>query len=59
MYLKKLTEHGSSLMMYDSVSENDNKVVSFISTLGKFGLTTVSCRIGAEKKNFSIPEALF
>jgi hypothetical protein len=37
---------------------NDNKVVLFISTLGVFGMSTVQRRVGANKVDFQIPEAL-
>ena len=35
-----------------------NKVISFIFTLGVFGMSTIQRRVGANKINFKIPEAL-
>ena len=37
---------------------NDNKVVSFISTLGVSGLVTIQRRVGRDKVDFQIEEAL-
>ena len=37
---------------------NDNKVVSFISGLGVFRLTTIQRRVGADKIDYDIPVAL-
>ena len=53
-----------SLVKYDPVNKvlfgqwNNNKVVSFISTLGVFGMSSVQQRVGAKKVDFQIPEAL-
>ncbi len=37
---------------------NDNKAISFISTLGVFGMSTIQQRVGSQKNHFQIPEAL-
>jgi hypothetical protein len=64
MNLSKSSPRGSSLIKYDPVNKilfgqwNDNKVVSFISSLGIFGMSTVQHRVGANKQDFSIHEAL-
>jgi hypothetical protein len=53
-----------SLVKFDPVNKvlfgqwNDNKVVSFISTLGVFSMSTVQRRVGANKVDFKIPKAL-
>lgn len=64
MNLKKSSSRGSSLEKYDPVNKvlfgqwNDNKVVSFISTLGVSKKVTVKRRIGSESVEFEIEEAL-
>ncbi len=64
MNLKKSSPRGTSVLKYDPTNKilfgqwNDNKVVSFISTLGLFGMSTIQRRVGPEKINFEIPEAL-
>lgn len=61
--LSKMSARGSSLVKYDPVNHilfgksNDNKVVSFISTLGVSGKVTVSRCIGSKKIDFEIEEA--
>lgn len=65
MNLKKSDDRGTSLMRCDPVNRvlfgqwKDNKLVSFISTLGKYGQTTVERRVGATKEKFDIPQALY
>ena len=62
--LPKSSQRGASLVKFDPVNRvlfgqwNDNKVVSFISTLGVFGMSTVQQRVGSQKMDFQIPEAL-
>ena len=62
--LPKLSQRGTSLVKFDPVIRvlfgqwNDNKVISFISTLGVFGMSTVQRRVGSQKMDFQIPEAL-
>ena len=51
-------------MKFDPVNKvlfgqwSDSKVISFISTLGVFGMPTVQRRVGSQKLDFQIPEAL-
>ena len=53
-----------SFVKFDPVNKvlfgqwNDNKVVLFISTLGVIGMSSVQRRVGANKVDFQIPEAL-
>ena len=53
-----------SLVKFDPVNKvlfgqwNDNQAVSFISTLGVSGLVTVQRRVGRDKVDFQIEEAL-
>ncbi len=62
--LPKTSQRGTSLVKVDPINRvlfgqwNDNKVVSFISTLGVFGISSVQRRVGANKVDFQIPEAL-
>ncbi len=62
--LPKSSPRGTSLIKFDPINKvlfgqwNDNKVVSFISTLGKFGMSTIQRRVGAHKVDLQIPEAL-
>ena len=62
--LPKTSQRGTSLVKFDPVNRvlfgqwNNNKVVSFISTLGVFGMSTIQQRVGANKIDFQIPEAL-
>jgi hypothetical protein len=62
--LPKSSQQGTSLMKFDPINKvlfgqwNDNKVVSFISTLGLFGMSTIQRRVGANKVDLQIPEAL-
>ena len=62
--LPKTSQRSTSLVKFDPVNKvlfgqwNDNKVVSFISTLGVFGMSSVQQRVGANKVDFQIPEAL-
>jgi hypothetical protein len=64
MNLTKSTPRGTSLERYDPMNKilfgqwNDNKVVSYISTLGVSGKVSVKRRIGANKVDFQIEEAL-
>jgi len=64
MNLSKTTPRGTSLVKYDPVNciqfgqWNDNKVVSFISSLGVSGSVTVSRRVGAQTINLPIKESL-
>jgi hypothetical protein len=64
MNLSKKTERGSSLVKYDPVNRilfgqwNDNKVVSFISTLGISGSVNVTRRVGAQTVNLPIEVSL-
>jgi hypothetical protein len=64
MNLSKSSPRGTSLTKYDPINKvlfgqwNDNKVVSFISTLGVSGLVTVQRRVGRDKVDFQIEEAL-
>jgi hypothetical protein len=64
MNLKKSSPRGSSLEKYDPVNKvlfgqwNDNKVVSFISTLGVSKKVTVKRRIGSETVELEIEDAL-
>jgi hypothetical protein len=64
MTLKKSSPRGTSLVKYDKTNQvlfgqlNDNKVISFISTLCIFGITTLQRRVGPEKKDFQIPTSL-
>ena len=62
--LPKTSQRGTSLVKFDPINRvlfrnwNDNKVVSFILTLGVFGISSVQQRVGANKVDFQIPEAL-
>ena len=64
MNLSKRDERGSSLVKYDPVNRilfgqwNDNKVVSFISTLGISGSVNVSRRVGANTVQLPIEISL-
>ena len=64
MNLSKRAERGSSLVKYDPVNRvlfgqwNDNKVVSFSSTLGISGSVTVSRRVGPTTVDLPIEIAL-
>jgi hypothetical protein len=64
MNLPKSSQRGTSLVKFDPINKvlfgqwNDNKVVSFISTLGLFGMSTIQRRVGVNKVYFQIPEAL-
>jgi hypothetical protein len=64
MNLAKSSPRGTSLTKEDAVNKvlfgqwNDNKVASFISTLGVSGLVTVTRRVGSEKVDFQVQEAL-
>jgi hypothetical protein len=64
MNLKKTAPRGSSILKYDPTNKllfgqwNDNKVVSFISTLGIFGKSTIQRRVGPDKVDYDIPTAL-
>jgi hypothetical protein len=56
--------HGTSFEKYDPVNKilfgqlNDNKVVFYISSLGMSGKVSMKRRIGANKVDFQIKEAL-
>ena len=62
--LPKSLQRGTSLVKFDPINKvmfgqwNDNKVVSFISTLGVFGMSTIQRRVWSQKIDFQIPEAL-
>ncbi len=64
MNLKKSSPRGTSLVKYDPTNKilfgqwNDNKVVSFISTLGISGSVTVKRRVGKDFVEFQVEEAL-
>ena len=61
MNLSKTTPRGTSLVKYDPANRiqwNDNKEVSFISSLGISGTVTVTRRDGANKIDLPIEEAL-
>jgi hypothetical protein len=64
MNLKKSAPRGTSVMKYDPTNKilfgqwNDNKVISFISTLGLFGMSTIQRRVGPDKIDYEIPKAL-
>lgn len=64
MNLTKTAPRGTSLVKYDPMDRilfgqwNDNKVVSFISSLGVSGSVTVTRKIGAQTKNSPIEECL-
>ena len=64
MNLSKNTPRGTSLVKYVPVNRilfgqwTDNKVVSFISSLGISGTVTITRRFGANKIDLSIEEAL-
>ena len=64
MNLAKSSPRGTSLTKYDPINKilfgqwNDNKVVSFISTLGISGLVTIQRRVGPEKIDYQIKESL-
>lgn len=55
MNFSKSSPRGMSLLKYDPVNKilfgqwNDNKVVSFVSSLGAFGMSTIVRRVGANK----------
>ena len=57
-------ERGESLVKYDKVNKmiagqwNDNKVVSFISTIPEFGIVDVQRRKGRELLNLKVPKPL-
>jgi hypothetical protein len=64
MNIQKSDIRGTSLLKYDSTNQilfgqwKDNKVVSFISSLGTFGMTKIQRRVGPDKLDFDIPTAL-
>ena len=64
MNLSKSSPRGTSLTKYDPINKvlfrqwNDNKVISFISTLGVSGLVTVQRRVRRDNVDFQIEEAL-
>ena len=64
MNLSKSTERGASLMKYDKVNKelaiqwNDNKVVSFITTVTDFELVDVQRRKGRDILNLKVPKPL-
>ena len=64
MNLSKSTPRGTSLIKSDPINKilfgqwNDNKGVSFISSLGIFGMSSVQRRVGANKFDFPIHESL-
>jgi hypothetical protein len=62
--LPKSSQRGMSLMKFDPVNKvlfgqwNKNKVMSFISMLGVLRMSTIQRRVGANKVDLQIPEAL-
>jgi hypothetical protein len=64
MNLTKSSPRGTSLTKYDPYHKvlfgqwNNNKVVSFISTLGVSGLVPIKRRVGKDFVEFQIEEAL-
>eukprot|EP00956_Cyclotella_meneghiniana_P008474 scaffold11429_cov48-Cyclotella_meneghiniana.AAC.4 len=64
MNVQKSDVRGTSLLKYDSMNQilfgqwKDNKVVSFISSRGKFGMTKIQRRVGPDMLDFDIPNAL-
>jgi len=60
MNLPKLSFRGTSLLKYDVVNKvlvgqwNNNKVISFISTLRVFGMMTIQCQVGSTKVDFEM-----
>jgi len=62
--LPKSSQRGMALMKFDPVNKvlfgqwNNNKVVPFISMLGVLGVSTIQRRVGANKVDLQIPEAM-